>query len=210
MEDNLLSRIPPKPYPKLSIPTSLLTHASLTTRGVLCDLPKPLPSEDPKKERSKLKNYTSGVPNRHKSRNGKGAVSHSKTGHHRSITKGDLKRKPLNENTSAKMMFGSSSYRGRSSKRHISTDMNKSKHDTKRSLKHSERVLEPIFDTLRFNNSVYGKYWRREKIGNRIVITPKLALTPVTISATLISTLRNHLVTTKSPISPTYPIVVES
>jgi hypothetical protein len=53
--------------------------------------------------------------------------------------------------------------------------------------------LEFYSQKIGYKNVVYGKWWKREKIGNRIIIGPKVGINPVGISGDLIKTIKDLL-----------------
>ena len=51
---------------------------------------------------------------------------------------------------------------------------------------------------------IYGKFWRREKIGNRVIVSPKVGVSPVGISKELVAALKEALTQCSSDSIPEF------
>lgn len=78
-------------------------------------------------------------------------------------------------------------------KRSNSRDLSKSKQESKRQPVSLPEVVTYMAKSIMFKSVTYGKFWKREKIGNRIVIWPKSIINPTGISKDIINHFKESL-----------------
>ena len=166
-------------------------------------------------DKNKLKSYTSSIPTRAGSKGKKNASQCHISSTNRSGSRNWIKKRGIGTN----IIAGASSHRSKksnlikastvecvkdqltnyssqrkmkskNSKRSISRDINKSKIDSKKQGSKKPSLFDYYSSLVLFKNVVYDKWWKREKIGNRIVIGPKIGINPVGISGELVKALK--------------------
>ena len=78
-------------------------------------------------------------------------------------------------------------------KRSASRDLSKSKNESKKQTILAPDVILYMTKCISFKSVTYGKFWKREKIGNRIVIWPKSVINPTGISKEIINHFKDSL-----------------
>lgn len=118
-------------------------------------------------------------------------ISQMRSSSHRSkksvITKNSLNDDVKNQTSSHRSKMP------KNSKTSTTRDVNNSNKETRRQLLAKELILSSYLKSISFKQVTVGKFWKREKLCNRILVCPKIGLNPVGISGKLIQNIKETL-----------------